>query len=155
MFPRFLALALLLGALALPAAAQTVSAQDPDGITRTLRDFGYRATLTTANDGDPKIQSAIEGVNYTIFFYGCDQANRDCRDIQFSAGFDLTKATSPFQMNEWNRDWILGKAFADDQGDAFLQMFVPGVTDIPRESFRRIVFRWGQGLADFQDHIGW
>lgn len=146
--------AILAGALAAPAAARTLDAAAPDGIVAALRDLGYRAELGQDSDGDPKIDTGIEGLNYTILFYGCT-GNADCADIQFSAGFDLAKGTTEYRMNEWNLRFIIGKAFIDADGDPYLQMFLPGFRDVSRASFERILFRWGQGLADFKDHIDW
>lgn len=152
---RPIALAILVSAaLALPAAAQTVSAANPQSVVQALRDLGYRATLDTDNQGNPKISSAIEGVNYTIFFYGCENTQL-CEDLQFSAGFDLANGTTEFSMNDWNRDRIIGKAFVNENNDPFIQMFVPGVYDMSMQSFQRTVRRWGQGMADFKVHINW
>ena len=151
---RALMFAAVLGAIALPGAAQTVSAADPDSLVRALRDQGYRAILETDDTGNPKISSAMEGVNYAIFFYGCEN-NTLCKDIQFSAGFDLEKGTTEFRMNDWNRDWVIVKAVINSENDPFIQMFVPGIQDMSRASFGRVLFRWGQGLVDFKAHIDW
>ena len=145
------AFALLL--MSLPAHAQTVSASDPEGMVSALQDLGYKATLDSAEDGDPLIRSMADGTNFRIWFYGCDDANSNCTGLNFSAGFDLEKGTTLAKMNDWNNQQLLGYATLDDENDPFLNHFVVTNGGIPVETFQSIIDRWDRAIADFKAEI--
>ena len=140
--------------VAAPLAARTLDASDPIGIAEYLRDQGYRAQVGRDSYDDPMIETAAAGVNYSIYFYGCSD-NRDCQDLQFSAGFDIDGRISPEGINTWNREKLTGKAYVDDEGDPFLELFIPGVTDMREAAFDRTLARWTSSLEDFLDFIDW
>lgn len=139
---------------AVPATAQVVTASDPRSVAFALQDLGYRAEVTTDNVGDPKIRSAIDGTNYSIYFYGCEN-NRDCRWIQFSTGFDLSKGTTLASMNEWNRTKLFGEATLDDENDPHISYFVTLDGGMSRPIFDDTVDWWGVAISEFKDHINW
>ena len=101
--------ALALGLAAPAAMAQSVSASNPASVVAALQDAGYKAELGTDSAGDPKVASAMGGVNFHVFFYGCE-ANTACQDLQFSAGFDLTDGIDMAVVNDWNSSKFIGKA---------------------------------------------
>ncbi len=117
--------------------------------------MGYRAELTTDDQGDPKIKSSASGSNFSIFFYGCNDGS-DCTSIQFSAGFDMDNGTTLTVANEWNAHKRYGQVYLDEENDPFLEMDVNldggGVSE---ETFRDTVGIWDKMLAEFQQHIDW
>jgi len=144
------AIAALAGA---PASAQSVSAADPESIAAALRDLGWRATHAVDAEGDPMVQSTIEGIEYSIFFYGCS-GGRNCSSLLFSAGFDLDNGSTLASMNDWNSGRLVGAAYLDDENDPFLQMFVTTVGGLNHENFGDVVDWWRVGVRDFKEHIG-
>ena len=137
-----------------PSAAQTISAADPAGVADALRDLGYRASVETDGQGNPMIRSALEGVDYEIYFYGCT-GNEDCRYLNFTVGFDLPDGIAMSRVNEWNRDKLAGAAFVDDDNDPYLQYFVTTEGGLSRQNFADVVDWWRVAVAEFTDHIGW
>ena len=81
-FIRSTALICALSALAAPALAD-VDGTDPAAMVAVIQSEGYPATLSTDSTGDPKIVSKMEGIDYTIFFYGCTNG-QSCSSIKFS-----------------------------------------------------------------------
>jgi len=152
--PR-LPLALALLAVAAPAAAQSVSAAWPGSIVDALQDRGYRATLTTDDYGDPKIESGTNGVTFSIYFYGCDDAGAQCRDLQFSAGFDMPDGLSHVSANSWNAEMLMGRVWLDDDMDPFLNHYVVGVDGMSRRAFDRLLDGWDGAVSDFTSYIDW
>jgi len=140
---------------ALPAAAQSVSAHYPQSIVDALRDSGYKAVLRSDDVGDPKIDSAASGVSYSIWFYGCDDANARCTDVQFVAGFDLAAPFDPAPINDWNRSNNIGTAYLDEEGDPFIRHHIVALDGYPRPAFDSFVSMWERALADFKVLIGW
>jgi len=151
--------ALCLAGAAVPGASAAqevaaVSAADPDSVLRALQTLGFGGTRTADSYGDPMIESAAEGVEFNILFYGCED-NADCTVIQFRAGFDLEEGTTLAAVNDWNAARIFGKAFLDEENDPFVEMALEMGRSMPFETFaanhdwRRTV------LVGFQEHIGW
>lgn len=154
MLRRATAALIALGA-ALPAAAQSVSAHYPETIVDALRDSGYKAVLTVDDVGDPKIDTAASGVSYSIWFYGCDDANARCTDVQFVAGFNLDMPFDLALINDWNRNNNIGTAYLDEEGDPFIRHHIVALDGFPRPAFDDFVALWERALADFKVVIDW
>lgn len=147
-----LGLAVLLGG-ALPAFAQNVIAENPAEMADVLRNFGYRAELTTDNGGDPKISSSSGGANFSIFFYGCTNS-QNCDAISFSAAFDLDPGSNNDLMNQWNQKKRYTKAYLDDEQDPVIDMDIfLGDGGVSIDNFRFWVDTWERAIGDFKTHI--
>lgn len=146
----------LLSVLLMPSFAlgQNISSSDARSIAYAMQDLGYRAVIGMDSMGDRKITSSSNGVNFSVFFYGC-RDNAKCRDIQFSAGFDLDDPLTALKMNQWNHEKVAGTASIDDEGDPWIRMLVPGTTDLSQADFERIINRWDSALAEFLDYVDW
>lgn len=164
-----LRLALALVLLPLPALAQStgsaqtpqlnlrpgsISPADPQAIVDAMQKLGYRAELTTDDQGDPKIKSAASGANFSVYFYGCT-SGKDCTSIQFSAGFDTDKGLDMQVANDWNTKKRYGKVYLDDERDPYIEMDVNMEGGIPNALFEDNLSIWDRMLADFQAHIDW
>ena len=119
-FRHFAAIAAL--AFAGTAHAQLVSPTSPQAIVNALQNAGYKATLGKDNTGDPLIDSSSGGSNFSIFFFGCTQ-NKDCRTIQFFAGYSSHKPSLSL-INDWNSKKRFGRAYISDKGAARIEMDV-------------------------------
>ena len=148
---------LLVSALAPPLLATPLSAQvvgTADSIAAALRDYGLKADTSLDSEGDPKIESRIEGIRFSIWFYGCEDAS--CTSLEFRAGFDLDTPLSAARVNEWNRTRRFGKAWIDDEGDPFLEMLVPlGPDGLSDNGFELALDMWRVGASEFSSFIGW
>ncbi len=132
-----------------------VTADNPEGMADLMRDFGYRAELTTDDQGDPKIRSGGGGANYSIYFYGCTDG-KDCQSIQFSAGFDLDAGTTLAVVNDWNTNKRFGKVYLDPDNDPYIEMDVNlAFGGIGEATFKDSLELWDRVLSDFQAHIDW
>lgn len=113
-------------AVALASAIWTpqASAQAGRGITgpemvALLQAQGYRAKLGVDEEGDPKIDTAMSGVNATVFFYDCEDGR--CGALQFRCGLDLEQGASLEVVNRFNRKYRYANAWLDDERDPFLE----------------------------------
>jgi hypothetical protein len=106
---------------AVPAAAQMVSAKDPQTLVRALQAKGFQAKLETAG-GEPAIVSGAGGFKFSIFFENCTDG-RACTTVSFFTGFTDLKATLP-QVNEWNQTKRFIRAYVDREGDPVMRMDV-------------------------------
>ncbi len=137
-------------------ASGQVLANDPAGILKRLQSYGYPATMTTDNQGDPKIETRVSDTKFNIYFYGCDNNHANCTAIQFGAGYDLQDGISALKINEWNRDQRFAKAYIDDESDPFLEMDVNMFADgVGEKNFEDMVEIWRKQVENFEDYIDW
>lgn len=145
-----LAMAMALGTL--PAQAQVMG--DPEVVASFLEDYGLRVTRDTDSTGDPLLSSRIEGTNFKVYFYGCEEF--PCDSIQFSSGFDLAQPLSAMMINEWNRDKRFGKAYLDDEGDPYIELDVNLDMDgVGGRNFDDTIDLWRVVLSEFRTYINW
>lgn len=142
------------GGVAPVTAGGLVDAVSPQAIVGLMQQAGYRAALTVDNIGDPKIESSAAGVEFSIYFYGCENA-QNCQSLQFSSGYDLERGTSFQAMNDWNSTQRFGYAYLDNESDPFVNMDVNMSYGISPDNFTDSLAIWDQVLSDFQRHINW
>lgn len=136
------------------SAGGLVDASNPQAVADLLQQAGYRAAVGVDNVGDPKIDSSAAAVDFSIYFYGCENA-RNCQSVQFSSGYDLEKGTSFQAMNDWNAAQRFGYAYLDSDSDPFVSMDVNMAFGISPDNFRDSLALWEQVLSDFHTHIDW
>ncbi|WP_273522248.1 YbjN domain-containing protein [Rhodosalinus sediminis] len=137
------------------AAAQMVDPAFPRSVVQAIQDLGYRAALETDTTGDPKIRSSIEGADYTIWFYGCRTDGTRCEALHFSSGYDLTVPLTLAEVNDWNRDKLVGRTYVAEDGAAYIDYYVEAKGGVPRPAFAEVLRMWGVAVADFHDLIDW
>lgn len=160
---RYLLVALAFAAAlaAAPAHADTekrtvyINLTGPE-LQTLLEQWGFRADLSADQEGDPMITSSVNGINFTVFFYGCDERQpRRCDSIGYSAGFDMEQPLAADYMNDWNRYNRFGKAYVDDEGNAYLAMNINVDGGVSEAGLRDWLRWWEIGIADYLDYIGW
>ena len=153
-FRRFL-LAGALAAMAFPAQSQNVTASDPGSIVRAMHGAGYQARLTTAEDGNPQIDSGASGSNFSIFFFDCTDG-RDCRAIQFHSSYEHP-APALEQLNLWNRETRYARGFISESGTPTIEMDVnlDAAGGISNALFLDNLDLFVLVMGIFEDRIGW
>lgn len=144
--------------LGLALTAGSASAQvmgDVDVIASFLENYGLPVEKTLDSDGDPQLESRIEGTRFAIYFYGCENGMA-CDSIQFSTAFDLVAPMSFEQVNEWNRTKRFGKTYLDEEGDPYFEMDLNLDFDgVGAKNFDDSIDLWRALLAEFRDFINW
>ncbi len=118
----FLPILALSGSLALGSTvvAQTlIEASDVDAIANIARGYGS-ATVQVDSIGDPQIVGRIDGVQYTVNFYGCTNG-QNCTTLQFRAAWTNPGGVTFDDMNRWNQDKRFGKAYLDQDNDPIIE----------------------------------
>lgn len=118
-FCVFAAMALASMAWASPAWAEEGRGISGPEVVAILQAQGYRAKLGVDEEGDPKIETGMNGVNATVFFYDCDEGR--CGALQFRCGVDLEQGSSLEVVNRFNRKYRYANAWLDDEQDPFLE----------------------------------
>jgi hypothetical protein len=151
------AVALALGALAVaaPAQAELVRAQDPATVVAAMKAGGFPATLGKDSVGDPMISSSTDGTNFQVYFYNCTD-NRECATVQFHAGYDFDDPPSLATINDFNRDQRFAGAHLDKESDPVVEMDV----DLDDGGMSQALFIdnlqfWQSVIGKFEEAIGY
>ena len=105
---------------ATPVAAQNITA-DLDQIAGVLKEEGYKAKIDEG-DGQRWIESAMSGYTYIILPFGCDDAGKDCKSVQFYVAFVPTNKPTLEEMNKYAAENRFGRVYIDDEGDPIIEM---------------------------------
>ena len=120
-----------------------------DEIIKIARNYGS-ATLTTQNNGNPKIIGKINHIPYTIRFLNCPRV-KSCEDMNFSVGFQIKPDINI--INDWNKSKRFSKAYLDDEKDVILEWDVIIAGGISIENMDKSFSYWRLTLGQFIDHI--
>lgn len=144
-----------LGAGAAFAGALPDGGVTAEDVVKALQDKGYRAELTTDSTGDPMIQSAAEGVNFHVYFYGCDGDPARCGALQLGAAFDLEQGLALDRINLWNREHRFGRGYLDDDNDPWVEMDIDVELGFTTEALANNLDTWMSVLRSFIEFIGY
>jgi hypothetical protein len=147
---KLLAAALLLTPfLGLPAWSGPI----PDGgITReemaaALKQQDLDSQFAFDRDGNPLVESTLEGVKFYVYFYDCGEKLR-CKFFQFAAPFAVD-AVPVATIMEWNRTKRFGRSHLDKEGHPWVKMEVDVEHGTTTEALENDVDRWKAVLREF------
>jgi hypothetical protein len=149
-------LACALAAIGSPALAAegTVTAYNPGGMAKIMRDAGYKAELDVDDYGDPYIKTAFGDFDGAVYFYGCDDTNHDrCESVQFRAGLDRQKAMPLTLLNEIVTKYRYTAMWLDDEGDPWINFDVFTGAGIPQPVFLRALEAYRDNLVDVSEMV--
>jgi hypothetical protein len=134
--------------LAAPAHAQMLG-NTPQDIVSVAQSFGS-AQMEASNNGQPMMTGTIEGNNYGILMYGCEDGA--CDSLQFFATF-TTQRNGLTLLNQWNEDQRFGAAYVARSGSVILHWSVNIDFGISRQNFADSFDIWRLTLAEFNNHL--
>ena len=137
------------------ASGQALDASNEKAIADLLQAEGYRAKLEVLDDGEPVIRSSNGGVDFSIYFYDCDDAGTNCKNIQFYVGYDLTEGMTLEAANAWNKDFRFGKVYLDEEMDPAMEMDVNMDFGVSSKNFLDTFDWWLVVMDRFQEEIDW
>ncbi len=158
------ALAVMLGALlfafssvagaaeAGKCGANLVCASAPQTIVDGFLAAGYKAKLTKDSVGDPKIESAANGYDFSVYFYGCKQG-RDCTSIQFQIGFADDGKNTLELANSWNRDKRFIKMAVTKDDGLSVSYDVSTLGGLTQENFADVIDWWAVMLGELNAYF--
>lgn len=142
-----LSLAAGLGCTTAARSQDIIKVADPEVVLDVAKGFGS-ASLDKDSSGDPMISGRLQGVKYSIWFYGCKEA-KSCRSIQFSTGY--TDEFGIEKANEWNTKFRWVKAYAGDGSNFKMDVdFYGGVT---REFIEAQFSTWDSLISDIKNFV--
>jgi hypothetical protein len=161
---RLLTLALLLLAQAGLASAPSFA---DDGVSAGLiaseiRALGYAAKIDKDDSGDPRVNTAVDGYDWAVYFYNCGSGaleERTCRSFQFYSGYSTRKAVPLQTINKWNTEIRYAKAYNYMQRNGpnsriEIDVQIAGTSADAAQSFRTYFDIMKSRAADFRKRIG-
>ena len=149
MFRLILCLSCALG-LALPAAAQQYMANTPQAMVEVARIFGTADIDEPDDEGRPLIFGTIDGINYGILAYGCEDGL--CDDVEFFASFTEYEYTQDF-LNEWNGDQRFGTVYQRDDGGIVMHYSANLDMGVSQANFEDTFDFWAGALNLFLERL--
>ena len=109
-----------------PELAATLRSED---VAAVLRDAGFRAEMGPENES-PRVHTGMGGYNVGVYLYNCD-AERNCKNLQFSLGIRGMQNYPLANINKWNTEKRFARLAMDDRGSLWLRgdvYFYGGIT---------------------------
>ena len=131
-----------------PCAEGMVCASKPDTIATEMQRAGYRAAMVKDKDGDPSIDSAGSGYDFSILFYGCE-ATKACDSIQFYASFANDQRHDAAIANKWNGTKRFSQLAIAEDGDLVLRRDLSTVGGLTPKNFADELDWWTHMLGAF------
>lgn len=126
----------------------------PERVVELVQEAGYRAKLHRMDDGQTYIDSSASGMEFQIYFDGCEDDYTECELLVFSAGFDFDQPQDENLASVWNQTKFT-KAYLDDEGDPFLEFSVNILYGVTTANFEDTLVWYTSEMGEFMDHIGW
>lgn len=123
-----------------------VCASAPQTIVAALQKAGYKAVLGKDGRGDPMVESAASGYEYTIYFYECED-NRQCASLQFLISFEEDGTNTPELANRWNSIKRFGQMSVDEDGNLDMRYDVTTLGGLTQANFADAVDWWATMLG--------
>ena len=136
-----------------PAAAQNVTAANPQSVAAVLRADGLQVEVKTDKDGDPLLETSLgDNQKFSVYFYNCTN-HANCETVQFYAGYTDSKMDAA-KLNDWNRTKRFGRAYIDSVGDPAVEMDI----DLAAGGMSRALFEdnyafWKALMSEFPKFI--
>jgi hypothetical protein len=138
-----------------PVSAQTVDAAVPQSVVAAMQDWGMAAKLGATDAGRAVIDSKLNGINFSVHFYSCDDAEANCESVSLEAVFTLNEGFTVDQANAWNSDNRFASAYRRDDGAAVLYYDVNLYGGVSAANFESTLGWWDHTLTAFKEHIDW
>lgn len=130
---------------------ELVDGSDPVRILEMAQGHGS-AELGKDSVGDPMVTGRLSNIHYVIFFYGCNDAGKQCDSLQFRASWSVDGVSQDL-MNEWNRTKRFGKAYLNEEGNARIEMNVNLDYGVSAENLNDTFDWWRIALEEFLAHL--
>lgn len=137
-----------------PEGYNFLLATDPYAIQRVIQNAGYKAEMSTDDEGNPKIIGSSSNSTYWIMFLDCN-LSIGCAGLQFFVGYSPEYAPSLEAINDFNNQYRYIRASVGSNGNPLMFMDII-VRDggISEEAFLQYLGLWNQFVPAFEDLIG-
>lgn len=117
-----------------PTTDRIIDVRQPSVMVEAIHEAGYKAQLKTNDKGEPFIQSAANGNDFTVEFYGC-KGLADCDSFQFFSWYKKDPIFDMAFINEWNANKRFLKIVIDKDGDLSMYLDATAVGKMTYANF--------------------
>jgi Putative bacterial sensory transduction regulator len=134
-------------------AGDFLIATDPAGLQRAMQNGGYRAELTTDDNGNPKIVGSASRSTYWVLFLDCD-SSVGCLGVEFYVSYDMQTKPSLEQINQFNEDFRYIRASINqyDQPSMYMDVLIRD-GGLSQDAFLEYVRLWHAIVPEFEKTI--
>jgi hypothetical protein len=163
-------LVLLLGPVLVLSAAYAQNTSDANDyiaagfIAEQLRAMGLPARIDKDDSGDPRVNTKVDGHDWSIYFYDCaagdDLEKRSCQSYQFYSGYLVPNSFPLATLNKWNTEKRYLKAYLYQQRDRTysahieIDVLVNGTGADPARTFQAYFTKMKNDSEEFRKAIG-
>lgn len=124
-----------------------VCASAPTSVAAAMMRAGYQALIEKDDLGDPKINSAANGYNFQVLFYGCEE-HTACDSLQFHIAFTPDPRRDDGYANEWNGRKRFSQMSVDKDGSPRITYDVATIGGLTQRNFSDVLDWWTSMLAE-------
>lgn len=129
-------------------SARMVCASNPQSVVDAIKEAGYKAVLSKSKTtGNPMIESAANGYDYSVFFYECKEGAQ-CGSLQFMISFADDGANTPELANAWNKEKRFSQMAVTDDKSLSFSYDVSTIGGLNQKNFADVVDWWALMLGD-------
>jgi hypothetical protein len=134
------------------AADRIVDVSSVDGVAALMREEGYLAEIKVSKDGSPYIDSAIDGNDLRINFYGCKN-NAGCDSFDFYNWVEKEPFFSTEMANDWNANNRFLKVAIDSDGDLSEYAYISTVGKMTYDNFKDYLAWYGSTATELAEFV--
>ncbi|MDO5658231.1 MAG: YbjN domain-containing protein [Paracoccus sp. (in: a-proteobacteria)] len=134
-----------------PSQAEALIFGSRDQVANALGAYGL-SNATVSPEGERPVTARLEGVDFTISFAGCEDADR-CTNIVFAARFDA-ESVDLGRLNNWNAERRSGRAYLDPEGRVVIDRDISIAGGMNAATFNQNIDEWARTLRSFAAIIG-
>ena len=129
-----------------------ICASEPEAVAAELRKLGYRAELTTVENGDPQIESAAAGYDFLLNFNECTEG-KQCPSLGFVVVFANDGKNTLELANTWNKRKRFSQMAVNDNGSLAFTYDVTTTGGLTRANFADVVDWWQSMLGQVRSYF--
>lgn len=130
------------------AAGSDIIIESPEDTARVARHFG-NVQKKRDTFGYPMLTVTGEGAPFTVYFYACDNSEKNCKSIQLWAYWPQSAVTLK-KLNTWNAENRFGRAYLDRDGGANLEMDISMEHEMTEKALHKWFSIWTDVIATFE-----
>lgn len=132
---------------------ETLLATDPEAIQRVMLDAGYRAELTTDNNGYPLIISESSRSQFWVTFLDCDNP-AGCLGVELYVGYTITSKPTADALNNFNASFRYVRAYVSGDIVAMAMDVLMQNDGIDPATFLEYMRLWTVILPEWETAMG-
>ena len=132
-----------------------LSTLDPSDIAAAIEEAGYAYELATSENGSPvlKIQGLENEDDKAEIVFGECEDESSCGDMRMRIAVKTPSPVPLNVLNNWNADYITGRAYLDNERNAVFEVYVSAYGGIGATNVRTLVYMFMDAVAGFPAHV--